>query len=881
MVVRPHTTEASCKYGTGTKWCIAATATRNYYSTYSVSNNKFYFVIDKKAEPNSVNSKFAIVIVNTSVVAGDAIQVYNAADHQVGLGPVKAHLGDKWAPIWKLIQDHVEKNPSTREVEDARKATEEHVKALLKGETVSRAGLEKIAKDAKLTTPVVNAMIAAMKTLPPPQGYDDPMTNMMREMCQRAQSLTPEGAVALLAFADEKQLDKYYKNRLLRDAPLPPESLRTMAQNSNEETLSSLVGNPNMPLDVIEQLAGQLANIRSSELKKSVYLKLIKTGRITTEQMIKAMEDYSIRWDVIHNPSATEQLQPEMLSLIPVRGADEFKKLLELPRMTPEISADLIIRQWKNLPKTALYDIMKTIKLPIEMIEKIWTEGANDKHLRVSLLQNPSVGEDNITKFAKSKNHAYRFSIAHNPATKSETLAELASDESASTRAAVAAHPETTPEVLKKLAGDDAVIVRANVANNRRTPHSVLALLKKDTDGNVKKTAARTLKSLTRTEAFFRNSFIINEELADDDENEDIMHPSWRDISAGDVQVAEFICVYLLQNNGHASREEIEEAYQSWRGQAGTKELWRDERYSAAVIRGASAGGSAWYWAPPGINTGAEFRLTPAGASVAMNVLKDQANKTTNVAQRSITSREAKPGKEYYVSNQEAALNITGYDSNELSVEKVLADRNGNPTMSGGKYEKATRRRDRSVMIYKYTGDSAPRYITRFPIVNLPYGTKVTYIRPFIGRADGYNSESNKAVVGYNDMVLIINFPLWLTREGEVPQGPKEPNIAPPVKKSPPPRELNPNAAAAPAAGEPAAPRVAAAAPRGPKTTYKVYGRHRGHPVHTRLKGKAFVGPGNTQFSPGEQAYVSPEEDKLRVKKTAGDHSQLWEPEEG
>lgn len=65
----------------------------------------------------------------------------------------------------------------------------------------------------------------------------------------------------------------------------------------------------------------------------------------------------------------------------------------------------------------------------------------------------------------------------------------------------------------------------------------------------------------------------------------------------------------------------------------------------------------------------------------------------------------------------------------------------------------------------------------------------------------------------------------------------------------------------------------------GIKKTYKIYGKLKSAPVHTRLKGKAYVGSKETKFSPGEQANVEPEDDKLRVKKVDSDHSQLWDPE--
>jgi len=49
VLVRPKNKEASCKYGSNTKWCIASN-TNNYFENYS-DGNLFFFVIDKLREP--------------------------------------------------------------------------------------------------------------------------------------------------------------------------------------------------------------------------------------------------------------------------------------------------------------------------------------------------------------------------------------------------------------------------------------------------------------------------------------------------------------------------------------------------------------------------------------------------------------------------------------------------------------------------------------------------------------------------------------------------------------------------------------------------------------------------------------------------------------
>ena len=64
VVYAPFTVQASCKYGAGSKWCIAGGTSGNYntyFDSYSNHSN-FYFLINKKmsAKSNPVDYKYAL-----------------------------------------------------------------------------------------------------------------------------------------------------------------------------------------------------------------------------------------------------------------------------------------------------------------------------------------------------------------------------------------------------------------------------------------------------------------------------------------------------------------------------------------------------------------------------------------------------------------------------------------------------------------------------------------------------------------------------------------------------------------------------------------------------------------------------------------------------
>src|SRR5581483_11164747 len=648
-----------------------------------------------------------------------------------------------------------------------------------------------------------------------------------------------------------------------------------IAKTNDEEILANIFSNPATPDDVKRVISDAAMRFVSESATRKVYWELIKSGAITKEQMAHAMEmdnkrgSYRYLTSQILNHPEDVRMEPELVKMLTINNAGEFKNLLRIPNVPHDFAVKILskLMSSESLKKYDMLELLRTTPLGPKQIEKLWADWPQAT-VRTALLQNPGIGEGNANKFAKSKNSAYRFSVAHNTITPVDALNTLSKDESVSTRSAVAANPKTSPETLYTLAKDQAVAVRASVASNASSPTNLVRALKRDSDDFVRKAARKTLKALDVTEAYIGMAMrgLLVEELTDDDVTPDIMNPSWRDIIPSTIDKEEFVAVFLLQNNGSATREEITKAYKDWMGSAGgAGELWKTNKWSDQIIRGIMSQGKGWFWSPPGINKGALFRLTPAGASAALDIIRKLAHLTNLSSPVQITSAKARPGKTYFVKGAEEALDVTGMEKGDLEVEEVAANYNNEPIKTDGKYTKLSpnrswrqKRRQRSVKMFKYTSPTGEvKYTREIPKVSVPNNAKVQFIKTFHGQAtnDRYStSEPNRAIVKYNDKYLLVKFPMWAKEGGAVPDNSeKETNVPPPVRKSPPPRELTGEPAAAPArtgGGE------APAAPRGPKVGYKIYGRHRGAPAHTRLKGQAYAAPTDTQFSPGEQATI-------------------------
>jgi len=80
VIYVPFTVQASCKYGKGSKWCIAGTGNpdglNNYFDDYSKHSN-FYFLINKKMEPNTKHYKYAL---QWKFEGGDNLTWWDAED---------------------------------------------------------------------------------------------------------------------------------------------------------------------------------------------------------------------------------------------------------------------------------------------------------------------------------------------------------------------------------------------------------------------------------------------------------------------------------------------------------------------------------------------------------------------------------------------------------------------------------------------------------------------------------------------------------------------------------------------------------------------------------------------------------------------------------
>ncbi len=118
LVVRPHTEGASCYYGQGTRWCIAATDSRNYWDDYSTEQGKiFFFILDKDEELRESDlDKIALVYDSDNAYSDSPYDAYDAADSQLSSYDIVQYYDGAWDQekqnaVFGAIQQSLDENP--------------------------------------------------------------------------------------------------------------------------------------------------------------------------------------------------------------------------------------------------------------------------------------------------------------------------------------------------------------------------------------------------------------------------------------------------------------------------------------------------------------------------------------------------------------------------------------------------------------------------------------------------------------------------------------------------------------------------------------------------------------------------------------------------
>jgi len=104
MIVRPRTPEGSCYFGQGTKWCISATQSQNYFNQYTGEGKGFYFVFFHHLPQDHDNKKLALVY---EAGYDEPSEVYDRPDDEIGADGLRdaVELNVLMKGFWKSLPD--------------------------------------------------------------------------------------------------------------------------------------------------------------------------------------------------------------------------------------------------------------------------------------------------------------------------------------------------------------------------------------------------------------------------------------------------------------------------------------------------------------------------------------------------------------------------------------------------------------------------------------------------------------------------------------------------------------------------------------------------------------------------------------------------------
>ncbi len=116
-VYYPHSKEASCYLGNGTRWCVSATQSRNYFNSYSSDNVFLYFIITKNnytpIEDDSLDMT-KIAYAGTKQNKNIKFQIFDAKDDTIQEEDVQKYLKDKYSSIHTTIENHIQNQENTK-----------------------------------------------------------------------------------------------------------------------------------------------------------------------------------------------------------------------------------------------------------------------------------------------------------------------------------------------------------------------------------------------------------------------------------------------------------------------------------------------------------------------------------------------------------------------------------------------------------------------------------------------------------------------------------------------------------------------------------------------------------------------------------------------
>ena len=179
-VIRPNSEGASCYYGWGTRWCISARESRNYFNQYTGEGKSFYFVMFRHLPAWNPYKKMALVYGQDQGGDSEPEQVFDALDEETGeVGLIEGITENllfkiiKRADALKAARESIKKKDYDLDRQDQTNVVKDEVARIIEDPAASGKSFEAVLNMAQVLFPDTYADETDFEIQPFQEKFDE------------------------------------------------------------------------------------------------------------------------------------------------------------------------------------------------------------------------------------------------------------------------------------------------------------------------------------------------------------------------------------------------------------------------------------------------------------------------------------------------------------------------------------------------------------------------------------------------------------------------------------------------------------------------------------------------------------------------------------
>jgi 3-methyladenine DNA glycosylase AlkC len=377
LIIEPETMEASCYYGYGTKWCISATESNNYFKGYQSKGVKFVFAIRKKTQEKYAYS-----------VSSAGTEIYDTQDDLVAITP----LNNK---IIKIINDYMKKKHklSLKAVDYRKLRYSDMSPEQLLNLFNSTDSTERKYMFLNNNFPIDEIPESLAEEMFLSLSEDDD-TTVGRWVA--ANPNTPLNVLSVLA----NDAADYIREGVASNPSTPPDALRVLANDEDRYVRQKVAANPNTPLDVLHVLSKD----KDSYVRQGV-AENPNTPLDVLRLLAKDKDSYVRRW-VADQPNTP-------LDVLHVLSKDKDRYVRQDVAKNPNTPLDVLRILAKDKDTSVRLEVAKNPNTPLDVLRLLAKD--KDSYVRKLVAKNPNTPLDALHVLSKDKDRYVRQGVAENP----------------------------------------------------------------------------------------------------------------------------------------------------------------------------------------------------------------------------------------------------------------------------------------------------------------------------------------------------------------------------------------------------------------------------------------------------------------------------------